>query len=71
LSRQLEEVTRERHIGDVTALKQAQQINILLEENAMLRRHLGFQQTNLNHYRLSAAMSAFEPAPSLAFINGF
>ena len=53
MSTQLEEVAREKHITEVKFLKQSQQMNAVLEDNSMLRRHMQMQSTNLNHYRLS------------------
>ena len=55
MSQQLEELAREKHITEVKLLKQSQNMNALQEENAMLKRHLSVQQTNLNHYRFSGA----------------
>ena len=55
MSTSLEEVSREKHISEVNLLQQAQEINGLLEENAMLKRHLKSTQNSLSHYRLSAS----------------
>ena len=67
MSSQLEEVAREKHITEVKLLKQSQQINTLMEENQMLKRHIKMQQTNLNHYRMSQALQTVQGAADSDF----